>query len=66
MTRSTAFEPFNVLLRSEFAPLEALKFQSLLPIALERIDPVAYAPLIIREPLPDNPPKQIFTQSRPR
>ncbi|MEE2786901.1 MAG: hypothetical protein VX589_06145 [Myxococcota bacterium] len=62
MTRSTAFAPFNVLLRSEFAALEALKFQVLLPTALERIDPIAYAPFILSEPLPNNPPKQILLQ----
>ena len=63
MTRSVSFGAFDMMLRTSVDAEDAIKFQALAPTALEHIDPVTYAPMVIQDPLPGNPAKQILLQA---
>lgn len=62
LTRSFAFLIFERLLAQWLEPRELLKFEALAPQVLEVIDPIAYAPFVVTEPLPGNPAKQVLLQ----
>ncbi len=63
LTRSYAFLLYERLLAQWFEPLELLKFEAVAPQVLDVIDPIAYAPLVLSEPLPGAVPKQILLQA---
>lgn len=62
LTRSYAFLLYERLLAQWMGTLELLKFESVATQVLEVIDPIAYAPLVLEEPLPGAVTKQVLLQ----
>ena len=56
MPRSLNFGPFSILLGLQFAdPLIVQSFVAMMQRALDRIDPISYAPYVLASPLPGSP-----------
>lgn len=64
MSRSANFGPFALLIQGTFP--DALMTQAFIAMfqrPLDRIDPVTYAPLVFRTPLPGSPERRIVLQT---
>lgn len=64
MSRSANFGPFALLIQGTFP--DALMTQAFIAMfqrPLDRIDPVTYAPLVFRSPLPGSPERRVVLQT---